>query len=341
MLDDAHRPENSGRPARPDRRQFLGRVGATALAVAGVAAGAVWLHDPRRGDEYFRQERETRGLHLPSFRVDRNSAAVDMAVARGPDAASLVRAAFGEMGGMGQFVQRGDVVLLKPNVAFDRPPALGATTNPEVLVAVAQLCREAGADRILVADNPINQPEGCFFKSGIQRAAAQVDAELILPKPSAFEPLRIDGEVLGTWPLFYEPFREATKVIGVAPCKDHNLCSASMTMKNWYGLLGGRRNQFHQHIHGIISDFPHMMHPTAVVLDATRVLMRNGPTGGSLSDVAEGNTVVVGTDMVAVDTFGYGLLGRDAPAPEYLPRAEARGLGTTKWRDQVWREVQV
>ena len=84
-----------------------------------------------------------------------------------------------------------------------------------------------------------------------------------------------------------------------------------------------------------------MMKPTLVVLDATRVLMRNGPTGGSLSDVADGNTLVVGTDMVAVDTVGYTLLGRDPANLEYLHKAEARGLGTTKWRDLNHREIQV
>jgi len=209
-----------------------------------------------------------------------------------------------------------------------------------VLRAVALLCRQAGARKIVVADNPINQPEGCFFKSGIQQAAAEVDADLALPRPSAFESLQIDGEVLQTWPLFYKPFAEATKVIGVAPCKDHNLCSASMTMKNWYGLLGGRRNQFHQRIHGIISDFPHMIKPTLVILDATRLLMRNGPTGGSLADVAAGNTIIAGTDMVAIDTLGYTLLGRDPAKLEYLQRAEARDLGTTKWQELNWREVQ-
>ena len=324
-----------------ERREFLKRAGLTGLAVAGSALGAAWLHDPRDGAKYFRDQQVEDAMRLPSFRVDRGKEAVAMSIARGKDPEGMVRAALGEMGGIGAFVQKGDVVVIKPNVAFDRPPALGATTSPDVLKAVARLCRDAGAARIIVADNPINQPEGCFFKSGIQAAAKEIGAELMLPRPSAFQPLKIDGDVLTTWPMFYRPFEQADKVIGVALCKDHNLCSGSMTMKNWYGLLGGRRNQFHQHIHGIISDFPHMVKPTFVVLDATRVLMRNGPTGGSLADVAEGNTLVVGTDMVAVDTFGYALLGRDPAKLDYLHRAEARGLGTTKWREQNWREIQV
>lgn len=84
-----------------------------------------------------------------------------------------------------------------------------------------------------------------------------------------------------------------------------------------------------------------MIKPTLVVLDATQILMRNGPTGGSLNDVAKGNTLIVGTDMVAVDTYGYTLLERDPSELEYLHKAEARGLGTTRWKEQNWREIQV
>jgi len=322
-----------------ERREFLKRVGATGLAIAGSALGAAWLHDSRSGAEYFRDREPKKTTSLKSYRVHRVAGAVDMTVVRGKDPEKMMRAGLGEMGGIGSFVQKGDIVVIKPNVAFDRSPALGATTNPDVLKVVARLCQEAGARKIIVADNPINQPEGCFFKSGIQRAAEEVGAEVMLPKPSAFSPIKIGGEVLKTWPMFYRPLEQATKLIGVAPCKDHNLCSASMTMKNWYGLLGGRRNQFHQQIHTVIADFPHMIKPSFVVLDATRVLMQNGPTGGKLSDVLEGNTLVIGTDMVAVDTFGYTLFGRDPDKLDYLHKAEARGLGSTKWKEQNWREV--
>ncbi|MFT5090481.1 MAG: hypothetical protein ACI8PG_004861 [Planctomycetota bacterium] len=324
-----------------ERREFIRRAGLTGLAVAGAAVGAGLLYDPRGGGQYFREELIASAKILPSFAVDRGANAVTMAIAHGTDADKMVRAALGAMGGIERFIEKGDVVLLKPNVAFDRAPILGATTSPGVLKAVAALCLEAGAKKIIVADNPINQPEGCFFKSGIKAAADEIGAELMLPRPSAFADVKIDGDVLGTWTTFYDPFAAADKVIGIAPCKDHNLCSGSMTMKNWYGMLGGRRNQFHQHIHGIVSDFPHMVKPTFVLLDATRVLMRNGPTGGSLSDVATGDTLVVGTDMVAVDTYGYALLGRDAANLEYLHRAQKRELGTMDWKRQNWREIQV
>ena len=323
------------------RREFIRSIGRTGAAIAGTLLGAAWLHDRRSGAEYFWEQEHATGLRLPSYRVEPRRGSVELAIARGTNTRAMVKAALGELGGIERFVGKDDVVLLKPNVAFDRPPSLGATTHPDAIEAVAKLCRKAGAREILIADNPINHPEGCFFKSGIQKAAAQVGAELVLPRPDAFEPLRIDGEVLSTWPFFYQPFEKATKVIGIAPCKDHNLCSASLTMKNWYGLLGGQRNQFHQQIHGIVSDFPRMIEPTLVLLDATRMLVRNGPTGGSLSDVAPGHTLVAGTDMVAVDTFGCTLLGRDPDRVEYLRRAESRNLGTTRWKELNWREVQI
>ena len=118
---------------------------------------------------------------------------------------------------------------------------------------------------MIVADNPINNPESCFFKTKVGEAALRAGAELMMPQESYFEQLYVGGETIThTWKMFYRPFREATKVIGVSPVKDHNLCKATVTLKNWYGLLGNPRNQFHQNIHGIISDFALMMKPTFV-----------------------------------------------------------------------------
>jgi uncharacterized protein (DUF362 family) len=133
-------------------------------------------------------------------------------------------------------------------------------------------------------------------------------------------------------------------VIGIAPIKDHNLCNASMSMKNWYGLLGGRRNQFHQAIHDIVSDLGYMMSPTLVINDGTRVMTKNGPTGGRLDDVREGNTIVAGVDPIACDAWCCeNLLERDPAQLTYLdyastkfggkPFDEVRRLGQRDWAD--------
>jgi uncharacterized protein (DUF362 family) len=332
-----------------DRRRLLKQLG----AVAGLSLGAGYaslaptgwplsLKDPdgERG-----KPRET-SLRLPEggFAVERSGVLPHLGVARGSRLEEMLRGAIDGIGGIRRFVQTGDVVLVKPNVAFERSAPLGATSNPEVVAALVGLCREAGAAEVRVADNPIESPAACFARSGVQRAAIEAGSEVYLPTPSDFRLVETPGAThIARWPFFWRPFVGVTKVIGIAPVKDHNLCRASMTTKNWYGLLGGRRNQFHQDIHGIISDLALMLRPTFVVLDGTRVLWRSGPTGGSLADVREGRTIVASTDSLAADAFGWDdLLERKGePLPAYFALAAARGLGNPDWRLTNVKEVQV
>lgn len=321
-----------------NRREFLLRAGAAGALIAGGTLGGLALWQRKHYLPGF--EAQT-GLELPSYAVDAGKNLPSLAIAHGTDHDKTIRAAIGALGGMERFIKKGDVVMIKPNVAFDRPPSLAATTHPEALRALAKLVMEAGAARVFIADNPINSPAGCFLKSGLRAVANDLNLDLFYPEANSFAPLQLKGEILKNWTFFHAPFKKATKVIGLAPCKDHNLCHASMTMKNWYGLLGGRRNQFHQHIHSIVSDFALMMKPTLVVLDGMEVLMRNGPTGGRLSDVKPMGTVVAGTDMVAVDSYGYThLLERDIAELTYIHKAHDRGLGNKNWKETVYREVQ-
>ena len=332
-----------------DRRRFLKQ----AATVAGLSLGAGWaalapkewplsLRDP----DGERGKPRRRALRLPEhgYAVAAAPLAADLGVARGENVDAMLRAAVDAIGGIGRFIKRGDVVLIKPNVAFERAAPLGATTNPDVVTALVHLVRAAGASDVRVADNPIESPESCFVRSGVRRASLDAGATVHLPAPADFETLVTPGAThIARWPFFWRPFVGVTKVIGVAPVKDHNLCRASMTTKNWYGLLGGRRNQFHQDIHGIIADLALMLRPTFVVLDGTRVLYRSGPTGGSLADVKAGRTLVASTDSLAADAFGWDeLLERKGEAlPAYFAKAAARGLGKPEWRTLRMKESQV
>jgi len=319
-----------------ERREFLKRLGTTGFMIASATAGNLLLHNRKTGSE------ASKTLNIPKYDIELGASDVQMSIARGNDVDKMVKAALGEMGGISKFITKGDIVFLKPNVAFDRPPRLGATSNPKVIAAVIKACQEAGAKEVLVGDNPINSPESCFYKSGVKQAVEKSEARIIYPTKSAFETVEIGGEAIDKWETFYPPFKKATKLIGIAPVKDHNLCHASMSMKNWYGLLGEGRNRFHQKIHDVIADFALMIKPTLVFLDGTHVLMRNGPTGGSLSDVVEGNTIACGVDMVALDSFGYSeLLERDLNELEYVHKAHERGLGNKNWRSLNYREVMV
>ncbi len=339
------------------RRQFAAQVGGYALVAGGAVAGGMLLRDPW-GMEGVKPPPPVRlkdysvpvPVSKPSLVVVRSSPILpenfssrDLELqAREDQAFAMVKAALDSMGGVDHFIKRGDVVVIKPNVAFDKNPDLAATTQPDTVAAVTKLCLGAGARKVIVADNPINNPESCFFKTKVGEAAIRAGAELMLPKDSYFEQLYIGGETITTtWRMFYRPFREATKVIGISPVKDHNLCKATITMKNWYGLLGNPRNQFHQNIHGIISDFALMMKPSLVIADGRKLLMRNGPTGGSLNDVKRGDTIVVGTDHTAVDSWCVSkLLERTRSDIIYLDKVIKRGLGQD-WRPQWTQEITV
>src|SRR4051794_22114724 len=339
------------------RRQFLAQVGGTAATVGGGVGAGLVVRD-RWGMEGVKPPPPGRlkdySIALPPSRPslvvvrssppDRSGFATqdEEFRAREDQALAMVKRALDEMGGVDRFITKGDVVVIKPNVAFDKNPDLAATTQPDTLSAVVKLCLGAGARKVIVADNPINNPESCFFKTRVGEAAVRAGAELMMPQESYFEPLYVGGETItGTWRMFYRPFREATKVIGISPVKDHNLCKATVTLKNWYGLLGNPRNQFHQNIHGIISDFALMMKPTLVIADGRKLLMRNGPTGGSLNDVKRSDTIVVGTDSTSVDSWCVTrLLEKQRHEIIYLDKVIARGLGKD-WRPQWTQEITV
>ena len=256
-----------------------------------------------------------------------------MSIARGSDRTRSLQLALQALGGIEAFVRKGDRVLLKVNAAFASPPMLSATTHPDLVAELTRLCLKAGAASVAVTDNPINDPASCFALTGIGQAGRSAGAEVILPEERFFKPLTVaDARLIRNWPVLTAPLAGVTKLIGLAPVKDHHRSGASMAMKNWYGLLGGRRNIFHQDIQTIIAELAFMVKPTLVVLDGTTAMMTNGPTGGSLADLKQTGTLIAGTDQVAVDAFGATLLGKTAADLPFISKAEALGAGSANYR---------
>lgn len=330
-----------GRSRLITRRQLLQRG---IVAGATLVAGGYLALAPEHYPLSLRDPKGLRGLpqrtpfELPDFRVARRIGAAEIGIGRGGDITERLRKALAAIGGIRHFIRPGDVVLIKPNVAFDRSPLLGATTNPAIVEALIRLVLvDARAAEVRVADNPIEAPADCFRKSGIGAATERAGGRVYLPDSNGFELLHTPGAALiEHWLFFRRPFRGVRKVIGVAPVKDHNLCQASMGIKNWYGLLGGARNQFHQDIHEIVSDLSLMIRPTLTVLDGTHVLMANGPTGGDPADVRDAQVILAGTDPVAMDAWAFEhLLERRGPLPWYLHRAERKGSGAADYRNRI------
>ncbi len=305
------------------RREFILRSARTGLAAVAAGALAYRFHDPvgPKGPE-----ESSPGVRLADFSL--KDLPPRMAVVRGPDRTATLRRALEAVGGMGHYIQRGDRVVLKVNAAFASPPMLSATTHPDVVAEVVRQCLRAGAGTVRVTDHPINDPASCFALSGIMDAARKNGAEVVLPRAHLFRPTTVSGgRLIRDWPVLFGPLADADKLIGMAPVKDHHRSGASMIMKNWYGLLGGRRDIFHQDIHTIIQELAQLVSPTLVILDGTTPMVTNGPTGGSLSDLEQGNTMIVGTDQVAVDACGAELLGKTLAELPHIAKAAEAGVG--------------
>jgi uncharacterized protein (DUF362 family) len=190
-----------------------------------------------------------------------------------------------------------------------------------------KLCFEAGAKKVKVFDRPVNDPRRCYVQSGIAPAASALGAEVNYVDERKFREMKINGEALKSWPLYTEVF-EADKVINIPIAKHHSLASLTMSMKNWMGVMGGRRNSIHQKLDESLTDLSRTIKPAFTILDAVRILTANGPQGGDLKDVKKTDTVIAGIDQVAVDSFGATLFGMKGSDLGYVITGDRMGLGT-------------
>jgi uncharacterized protein (DUF362 family) len=251
----------------------------------------------------------------------------DLAAVTGESPAVITRAAVEALGGMKAFVGRGDKVIVKPNIGWDRTPEMAACTNPEVVATLAALALEAGAKDVVVMDNTTNQAKRCYVRSGIAEAAKQAGAKVLFTDDYRLKKTALGGAWLKEWEVFAD-FLETDKIINVPIAKVHSLSRLSMGMKNWLGAIGGARNQLHQKLDEVMVDLAAFFKPTLTVLDAYRILVANGPQGGRLSDTKLVKTVVAGRDPVAVDAMGATFFEIQPRELLYLRIARERGLGT-------------
>src|SRR5512143_2553419 len=264
----------------------------------------------------------------------------DLAVAHGASPGEIVKAAIDALGGMGKFISRGDVVVVKPNIGWDRTPEQAGNTNPEVVAAVVRLCFEAGAKKVRVFDRPVNDPRRCYVQSGIAPAASALGANVDFVDDRKFKDMAINGEALKSWPLYTELF-EADKVINIPIAKHHGSAKLTMSMKNWMGVMGGQRRQIHQRLDESLVDLSMKIKPTLTILDAVRILTANGPQGGSLEDVKKLDTVIVGIDPVAIDSYGATLFGMKGSDLGYLRIGDKLGLGKMNLNNLKIKKIQV
>jgi uncharacterized protein (DUF362 family) len=275
------------------RRALLQGAGAVlgGLALSGCTGGAA-------GDLKYRAR--------PHPKAEEWKARIGLA--QGDDPAANVRSAIEKLcgpDGVKTFIKAGDVVVVKPNIGWAQVPEMGATVDPAVVAAVVRLCREAGAGAVKVFDNSVGTDSKCYEFSGIQAAAQEAGADVFLCARHRFHTLPFDDprvKRLKSWDL-YEDVLTADVFVNLAVAKVHNLSYVTLCMKNLMGTLGGDRGKMHQEIHQNLADLNVMVRPTFNILDATRVMIAGGPSGGRRDQVVPGRMVLCGTSAVTVDAW--------------------------------------
>jgi len=251
-------------------------------------------------------------------------------MAKGEGPGRLARAAVAALGGMASFVKKGETVVVKPNIGWDRKPEFAANTHPELVREVVLMCLEAGAAKVKVFDRPCNDPRRCYTNSGIAPALAEIKdtrLEVSYIDERRFKDVVVPGgKLITNWPV-YEDVLGADKLINLPIAKHHNAAVLTLGMKNVMGVIGGNRAVLHKNIHEYLPDLNKVVKSHLTIVDATRVLVANGPQGGRLEDVKVLNTVVAGADIVAADSVACTLFGLGPKDVRYVQLAQEHGLG--------------
>lgn len=250
---------------------------------------------------------------------------------QGTNYGQLAGDAIQALGGIKKFVHPGEVVVVKPNMAWDRPPKMAANANPAVVRQVVELCLDAGAKQVKVLDNTCHDARKTYVTSGIKAAVEGLKdprAVVQFVDDRRFVELKIEkAKALKKW-YFYKDILEADRFIDIPIAKTHSEARLTMCLKNMMGAIGGWRGRCHVGLHQNIADMNLVLRPDLHVLDCTRILLRNGPSGGDVNDVAVKNLVFAGPDPVALDAKGTTLFGLAPGDIGYIARAHDLGLGT-------------
>jgi uncharacterized protein (DUF362 family) len=250
----------------------------------------------------------------------------------GGEPADMFSKGIASLGGIRQFVKPNQTVVVKPNIGWDMTPDKGANTNPELVTAIITACMAAGAKAVYVFDNPVAEWTRSYKYSGIEDAAKKAGATVVSGKSEGYyHNVTIPKAKILKNAKVHELIIESDVFINVPVLKNHNGSTLTISMKNLMGCVWDRQFWHGNDLHQCIADFATYRKPDLTIIDAYRVMKRNGPRGVSESDVVLMKTQIIGTDMVALDTAATKVWGLDSPSQvRHIPLAEQLGAGTTK-----------
>ena len=263
---------------------------------------------------------------LPYFPEKLNAQSLPHAVwVENGEPEQLLARALREYGGLQRFIKKGDRVVIKPNIGWDRPPELAANTNPQLIAALVKACKEAGAKEVKIFDRTCNNPRRCYRNSQIEKLAKQAGARVEQIRRNRFKSIRIDGELIKEWPI-YDEYLKADKVINVPIAKHHSLSRVTLGLKNLMGVMGGNRGDIHNFFAQKLTDIDRKILPALTIIDAYRILTNNGPVGGNPADVKLAKTLIISDCTVTADYLALDLFGLKLDEVDHIQTAYRKGL---------------
>ncbi len=230
------------------------------------------------------------------------------------------------IGGMKKFISNQDIVMIKPNIGWNRKVEHAANTNPEVLRAVIEMVFDAGAKKVIVMDNSCHKSEDTYRRSGIKEAVEKSGAEIRFSDENRLVVHNFNGEKLKKWPVFRDHL-EVDKFINVPILKHHSSAGLTIGMKNLYGIIGGRRGKLHRNMGENIADLAYGFKTDLTIVDAYRILKKNGPVGGRLSDVELKKTIICSKNIFEADVVAVDLFGKSIDEIDFIGAGFRRGMG--------------
>jgi len=258
-------------------------------------------------------------------------ASTEVGVVRSTNIEAAVKQAVELVGGIERYIGGGDVVAVKPNIAFNSPPQYKATTDPLVVRTIVDLCYQAGASKVYVFDRTLSNPKLSYITSGIQQAAEEAGAKVLYVdnvSSKLYKKISVAGGVYLKETLVNKYILESDAFINLPVAKQHSTAGLTIGMKNLMGISGDNRSRWHWDIHQAISDINMAVKSDLTVVDATAIMTRKGPTGGSLSYLKDTDTIIASPGVAQADAETALLFGMQPEDLGYLRLAEEKGLGS-------------
>ncbi|MDD4589373.1 MAG: DUF362 domain-containing protein [Parabacteroides sp.] len=261
--------------------------------------------------------------------------APDMVAVMGGEPEVMLEKALSAIGGIGKYIKKGQKVVIKPNIGWDRTPELAGNTNPQLVGALVKKCIQAGASKVTVFDHTCDNWQKCYSTSGIATAVKNAGGIIVPANDEKYykEVALPNGKNLKEVKI-HEALIEADAWINVPILKNHGGAKLTCAMKNFMGIVWDRRD-FHKHdLQQCIADIcTWQKRPVLNIVDAYRIMFQNGPQGQSAADVATLKSLIVSPDIIAVDTASLKLFNQvkklDLAAVSHIKNGEAMHLGTS------------